>query len=73
MVICSFIIIASSTNREYASGGLRSGGLATAPKCMLQTIVARTWRKHGLLQHLPGHAVRKHVFSVVFLVCLSLS
>ena len=27
-----------------------------APKCILQNIIAKTWRKHGLLQHLsPIH------------------
>ena len=38
-------------DRAHASGGLWSGGLATAPKCRLRNTVARTWRKHGLLQH----------------------
>ena len=33
-----------------------SGGVAPAPKCILQHTVARTWCKHGLLQHpSPGH------------------
>ena len=30
--------------------------LATAPKRVVQNVVARTWHRHGLLQHLsPGH------------------
>ena len=42
--------------RAHASGGLRSGGLATAPTCILQNIVAIISRRHGLFQHVsPRH------------------
>ena len=47
--------------RAHAGGGLRSGGLATAPKCILQDIMARSWRRHGLLQHpSPRHTPKTY-------------
>ena len=56
--------LSTFNNQAFAIGGLRSykgsGGLATAPKCMLRNTVARTWCERGLLQHLSPRQSSKY-------------